>query len=229
MGHLTREALARLVDSSPVSEEQEHLDSCPLCAAELVALREQTESLGSLPDLRPPSGDWEALEARLVSEGLVHDGLKAGRWLQSMSPAWMQLAAALVLFFFGVGLGTRWTGTPENPDIPVVTDAGTQSLAIPVSQITDLDVAADAVRAAEGRYIETILRYRQLLDASGQTQDFSDPASRMEALEALMAAGQAAVRQAPADPFFNGILVSTLAEREAALQSASFASSGNWF
>ena len=132
MGHLTREALARLVDSSPVSEEQEHLDSCPLCAAELVALREQTESLGSLPDLRPPSGDWEALEARLVSEGLVHDGLKAGRWLQSISPAWMQLAAALILFFFGVGLGTRWTGTPESSDIPVLTDAGARSLAVPV-------------------------------------------------------------------------------------------------
>ena len=71
MGHLTNETLARLVSEAPSQDEKKHLDDCSDCRHELRALMEQTESLGSLPDLRPPAGDWEALEARLVSEGLI--------------------------------------------------------------------------------------------------------------------------------------------------------------
>jgi len=54
MGHLTIESLARLVSEAPSPEEQEHLDSCPTCQAELAALEAQTEAVGALPDLRPP-------------------------------------------------------------------------------------------------------------------------------------------------------------------------------
>jgi hypothetical protein len=43
-----------------------------------------------------------------------------------------------------------------------------------------------------------------------------------------VAASQAAVRQAPADPFLNGLLASTLAEREATLRKIS-SGGDNWF
>jgi len=86
-----------------------------------------------------------------------------------------------------------------------------------VSSIAD---AADAVRLAEQHYIMTLLQYRQLLDAQGEPGAIGDPASRFAALEAIVAAGRAAVQQAPADPFVNGVLVGALAEREALLRTA---------
>ena len=77
MEHLTKETLARLVDERPNPEQREHLSSCTVCGLELRGLRRQTEALGSLPDLRPPPGDWVGLEARLMSEGLVDGGSRS--------------------------------------------------------------------------------------------------------------------------------------------------------
>ena len=113
MGHLTTVSLARMVSEAPYPEEKDHLESCPACQAELQALREQTEAMGALPDLRPPAGDWEALEGRLVSEGMIRSsGLSFpnARWRSS---GWLQAAAALVLFIGGTAIGTRFTGSPE--------------------------------------------------------------------------------------------------------------------
>jgi hypothetical protein len=73
------------------------------------------------------------------------------------------------------------------------------------------------------------LRYRQLVDARGEPSYLGDPTSRLAALQALVAAGQAAVREAPADPFVNGVLVSALAEQEAILRNASWSSSDGVF
>ena len=69
MEHLTHDTLARLVDERPSPGERKHLQMCSRCAEELRALRLQSDALGSLAALRPPSGDWESLEARLVGEG----------------------------------------------------------------------------------------------------------------------------------------------------------------
>ena len=59
------------------------------------------------------------------------------------------------------------------------------------------------------------------MDAQGEPALIGDPASRFAALEGIVAAGRAAVQQAPADPYANGVLVSALAEREAILRNAS--------
>ena len=97
MGHLDIESLARLVSEAPSPEEEQHLEACSACRFELRALKEQTESIGSLPDLRPPTGDWEALEARLVSEGLIRSSDLARRASRWWSSGWIQAAAGLVL------------------------------------------------------------------------------------------------------------------------------------
>jgi hypothetical protein len=55
-----------------------------------------------------------------------------------------------------------------------------------------------------------------------------DPISRYAALEHLVSVSQAAVRQAPGDPFLNGFLASAIAERDAALRVVS-AGQDNWF
>jgi hypothetical protein len=228
MGHLTIENLARLVSEAPTPEEEHHLEGCSACRAELKALQEQTEAIGSLPDLRPPPGDWEALEARLASEGLIRtSGLAfpAKRWWSS---GWMQAAAAVVLFLGGTMLGSgafasrgddRLAQDAPPPGLELI-PVGAQ--AQPVSNLAD---AATAVNLAEQQYMLALLQYRQIMDAQGGPNYVADPTTRLAAIEAIVAAGRAAIQQAPADPYVNGVLVSALAEREAFIRNASITSS----
>ena len=66
------------------------------------------------------------------------------------------------------------------------------------------------------------------MDGQGTDPSMVDQAGRMAALEYLFAATQAAVRQAPADEFLNGLLAATFAEREATLRRIS-TRQDNWF
>jgi hypothetical protein len=225
MEHLSRETLARLVDEAPLAEESEHLATCLACTSELDALRAQTQALASLPEIRPPLGDWEVLEDRLRAEGLVHHFGLAQRLTLAQTPPWMRIAAAAVLFAGGstLGAGLAWRQPTELQSAAVPTDGAAQFTAA-----QDVDDAAAAVRIAEANYITALTRYRQLLGEQGGSDVIGDPSSRFAALEYLVAAGQAAVRQAPADPFLNGLLASTMAEREATLRQISN-TQDNWF
>ncbi len=224
MEHLTREALARLVDETPLPEEIDHLATCPTCASELDALRAQTRALGALPEIRPPLGDWDVLEARLRSEGLIEVPSLLSRLTLAQTPAWMRIAAAAALFLGGSLMGAAVTsGRPADRDMA----ASAQDASL-FADLDDVDAAAAAVRSAELNYIDALTRYRQLLEQGSGDAGIGDPSSRFAALEYLVAAGQAAVRQAPADPFLNGLLASTLAEREATLRRIS-TRQDDWF
>ena len=232
MRHLTTETLARLLDEKPGPEERDHLESCSECAAELRALQEQTEALSALPALRPPPGDWDELEDRLAGEGLIRraDRGTGPGWTPFGMPApgWLQAAAALVLFLGGTGVGlmaSEMTGSSAG-----VPDAGNPPVVAEARPAGSVDEAAEALRAAEERYVDAVVQYRQLLNPSGDDGDnAADPAIRYAALETLMAASQAAVREAPSDPFLNGVLASTMAEREAVLQTISASNEETWF
>jgi hypothetical protein len=222
MEHLNRETLARLVDEPPRAEETEHLASCLVCASELDALRAQTRALAALPEIMPPLGDWESLEARLRSEGLVDEARTFGGAGLARTPGWMKAAAAVAIFLGGTALGAGLAAPGSAPG-QITAGSGLASFA----SAENLEDAAQVVRAAEQGYVAALTRYRQLLEEEG-TEFGGDPRSRFAALEYLVAAGQAAVRQAPADPFLNGLLASTLAEREAALRRIS-STQDNWF
>jgi len=224
MEHLNLEALARLVDETPTAAEEEHLASCRVCTAELEALRLQTEELGALPELVPPVGDWAVLEARLRSEGLVGDPGLLDRVGLARTPEWMRAAAAVVLFLGGTALGATLDGNR-----PSLAGPGGSANAVSFAEAASVEDAASLVRVAEQNYVTALTRYRQLLaQEEGAEEELADPASRYAALEYLVAASQAAVRQAPADPFLNGLLASTLAERDATLRTIS-SSRDNWF
>ncbi len=220
MGHLTLDVLARLIDEEPTHGEREHLESCLHCTAELGALREQTEALADLPDVRPPQGDWDVLEARLVSEGIIEQGRRFPFRGLAVTPGWMQAAAGLVLFLGGVGIGSARAsdGEPEEAAMTSLSELVPVGSAV---QPANLGQAEDAVRMAEREYMEALVQYRQMRNAGDTGLPASDPASRFAAIEALVATTQAAVREAPADPFLNGVLVSAMAEREAALRRVS--------
>ncbi|HET9950043.1 MAG TPA: hypothetical protein VFQ22_14060 [Longimicrobiales bacterium] len=224
MDHLTGEALARLVDEAPAPREAEHLAECAECAAELVALRDQTEALRALPEIVPPRGDWRVLEARLRSEGLVRDPGLARRLGLTRTPGWMPAAAALVLFLGGTAVGATLGGDAATVPREEVALAAAEE---PASTVEE---AATAVRQAEQRYVSAVSRYRELMEREGLQQPVGDPLSRYAALEHLVSVSQAAVRQVPGDPFLNGFLASVLAEREAAARQVRQVSSGdNWF
>jgi hypothetical protein len=226
MGHLTLEALARLLDEQPTGEELKHLNSCLHCTAELAAMRDQVESLGNLPDVRPPQEDWDVLEARLLSEGVIQKRGWTPLKSLAVTPGWMQAAAGMVLFLGGMGLGAAVVrqNAAQDAELTSLSDL------MPVtSSLTpaNLGQAEDAVRMAERQYMDALMQYRTMRTASDDGYEPQDPAGRFAALDALVATSQAAVRQSPADPFLNGILISAMAERQAALQRVS--GSGEWY
>lgn len=223
MEHLTREALARLVDEEPSAEERTHLEACERCRDDLDGFQTQTEALGSLPDLMPPKGDWDELESRLVGEGLIRLGPAGNRI--TFQATWTQIAAAAVLFLAGTGMGAALTrGTPD----PLPGDVA-QAGALPVRQASNEDEATQVLADAEQQYVAALMQYRRLAGFEDDGAVNTDPVDRFAALEALFSATQAAVRQAPADPFLNGVLMSTMAERQATLRQISSSGQDNWF
>lgn len=259
MRHLSEEVLAGLVDEAPTEAEEAHLRSCPACARRLRELEEQTVALASLPALRPSSDDWDRLEARLRQKGLVRDAPSrratrdgsgaagtAGTAPARRGPgrnarsSWLQAAAALVLFLGGTAFGA-WMepaggdGSVAASSGPGRSSSGTEMTAgsITGQEVSDLNDAAFRLRSAEERYVEALMTYRSLLRRTNtgpeDPGEGENPAARFAALEALVAASQEAIRQAPADPFFNGVLASTMAERQAAIRQISTSDDDSWF
>lgn len=233
MEHLSLEALARLVDEAPFRSERQHLARCPDCSRELELLREQTEALGSLPDMRPAPGDWPALEERLKREGLLRTNTPADTVIRLIDRrrGWMQAAAALMLFLAGGLSGAVLApidpGTPGEEQVAAgETAAGEASPAgLPVAEASTVEEAAEILHLAEQQYRDATLRYRQLTRGP-EAEMLMDP-RRLAVIDAMLAVGQAAVQEAPDDPFLNGFLVSATAEREAAL-NALFASADRY-
>jgi hypothetical protein len=108
MSHLRYEDLARLVDERTTDREAAHLASCELCRTELDAMREDVQSLALLPDLSPAPDAWDALEARLLDEGLMRR-----RVLTFPATRYLQAAAAVVLLVAGTAVG-RLTANPDS-------------------------------------------------------------------------------------------------------------------
>lgn len=207
MERLNLEQLARLVDEPPTPSEQAILDGDPPLRRELEALRSQTEALRNLPAMLPPPGGWSELERKLLSAGLI-------RGRQGAPPVWrkrMQAAAAVVIFTGGTAFGWVTATTTDSPGGPAASSAGPASFA-------SVEEARAAVEEASRVWRESVGGYHRLLSARNQAQASRDPVVQLAALNTLMAAAQATVEEFPEDQFFNGVLVSTLAERDRALR-----------
>lgn len=208
--------LAELVDRTPTADEQVRLEAHPELGAELAALKGQSEALSGLPRMQPPRGDWAMLEARLMSEGLIHT--RKNRWLAlPLSSGWTRTAAAAALFIAGTATGMSFPG--GNGPSASVTIAE-------LATIETVDQAEEVVQAAEQQYMNSLLRYQQLRRASNEWGPMNDQ-SRSQALDLLVQAGESALRQAPDDPFINVFHLNTLAAREGAARNA--ATKDNWF
>ena len=200
-----------LLQARPSDAYRLHVYRLVQQAPELEAMRSQTVALGSLPEILPPKGDWRVLEAQLRSEGLVSDPSIVQRLGLARTPGWMKAAAAVMLFLSGAGTGVAMT----------TIDTTTSGDMVVAGDLSNVEDAAFAVRSAEEDYVTAVARYRRLLANDGRGEISTDPVGRYAALEHLVMVSQAAVRQAPGDPFFNGFLASAMAQRDAAAQMVS--------
>lgn len=216
MERLNLEQLARLVGEPPTPREQAALDANPALRRELQALRAQTAALGALPDVLPPPDGWKALRARLAAAGLLQ-GREDRRhpWRK-----WMQAAAALVLFTGGTAFGWTVGVAPERGTGDVAAAAAGDGAALDATPVS-LDDARAAVQRAEQAWAAAFDDYQRLLGAPDPAPAPRDPASRLAAVETIWAASRAAVEEEPADPVFNEILATMVAERHQLLRSIS--------
>jgi hypothetical protein len=224
MQHLTREALARLVDETPNHEERRHLDGCGACRAELAALQEQTSLLASLPPLTAPARGWPLLEAQLQQEGLVRS-TRFRRPLTGSGPRGLLRAATYIgLFLLGGASGTllmRGSG----PSAGGMASAGPQWQPVALEAETAEEAAA-VLREAEALYLDALGRYGQL---TGAPRMGSDPAARLAALEGIVLTTRAALEAAPADPVINGYYLTAIGQRDAVLRQIARGPDDPWF
>ena len=161
----------------------------------------------------------------LVSSGAIALGShRLGQTAASRSgrsiPA-MQAAAAVILFLGGTSFGAAMSADPRSG---LSGADGARLASVPVS----VEDAAEAVYDAERAYRQALSQYGQL-ERGDRTRDYNELIGRAAALDALLAATQEAVRIAPSDPFFNGLLVNTFNEREQMLRQISSTRDGGWF
>jgi hypothetical protein len=133
MPHLNHEALARLVDEPATSHEAAHLAACETCRAELDTMREDVQALALLPDVTPAPDAWDALERRLVDEGLLRR-----RRYAFAAGHYARLAAAIVLFVAGTAAGrlTAGPGTGQYAVAPQPVPPAAAGAALPAPPAT---------------------------------------------------------------------------------------------
>lgn len=218
MERLKLEDLARLVDEQPTAEEQAILDRDPGLRRELDALRAQTRELQTLPAILPPPGGWHELEQELVTTGLIRGHAPgAGMWRK-----WLQVAAAFVLFIGGTTFGwVTANGAGLGDGLDPQASAGSDPSGAGVASPASLEDARTAVEAAESEWRRAFGEYQQLFYAENGQQPRRDPVARLAGIEALVAAGEAAVQEAPDDEFLNLFYVNTLMERQQTLSQIS--------
>ncbi|MDE2982819.1 MAG: hypothetical protein OXU74_16635 [Gemmatimonadota bacterium] len=219
MERLSLEQLARLVDERPTSEERAILDADPGLRRELDALRAQKGALRDLPSMLPPPDSWPELEEKLMAEGLIRGSRRDPAFWRK----WMRMAAGLVLFIGGTAFGWAAGGAPAAA--PNGLAAGSDAADTEAVSFASLEEAMLAVQEAEQEWSAAFAEFRRLLGAQSERELPGDPAVRLAAIDALLAASRAAVEESPADQFFNGLVVSTLAERQQTLRQISRA---NW-
>lgn len=208
MSHLTLEALSRLVDEAPTTEERDHLDGCPRCREELDALRRQTETLGALPDMSPPPDLWPELQARLREERLVRSPPRVR--------GFARIAAALALFVTGAATGFAVRGPVDTVTVPAAAPTPGQEPAPTLASAPDPmdtgDVAADVERAQES-FAAALDRYMM-----ATSSEAPDPAARLAALDNIVMTTAEALNESPADPVINSYHLTAVAQRNELLR-----------
>lgn len=204
--HLERERLSALLDGDEDGEARAHLERCEACRRELETLRRMRMALSAMDDLEPPADGWERIEAELSARSPSTRG-DGPSW--SDGTTWLRLAAALLLFAGGLGVGTLL-----GPDGAIGPTAGggadTSAATLTASGEPDGDDSA---------YRDALDRLESLRARGPSPEEaYSDPAAAAEhlaRLDAVIRATREALHEDPADPAMNDFLFEVVEERQA--------------
>lgn len=210
MDHLSPETLSEYLDGGVAPGAEEHLAGCPLCVAELEALRELREELRSLPELDAPPTLWAGIEARLPVGGRAR---WPGAWPGRVA---IQAVAAAAVFVLGLGLGRMaFDGEPTRGDVAGVSSEPEGVVVQPAA--STLSGAMDEARLRREQYDNALRRLESFARQSGAPlRPVAE--ERLAALDVLVEATQAALAAEPADPVLNSYLFAAMEQRAEVLR-----------
>ncbi|MBL0169740.1 MAG: hypothetical protein IPP90_03270 [Gemmatimonadaceae bacterium] len=229
--HLDLERCAAFDHDALTTDELAHLAGCTVCRAErqaYVALQVMAAGMATSSD-GPRLTEWERLASGLRAEGLLASPAPmpsaavasasltlqtAPPPLRAVTPPWLRVAAALVFTAGGALLGRLSTGAGL---LPTASSIG----AVPTSAdgtggFSSVPQASDVLYRAQRDYERASL----WLAANDTTVHSSDVyRARLAALDQMMTASRAALREAPQDPVLNHYFLAAYTAREATLQA----------
>ena len=219
-GHIGGERFAAFDHDAETTDELAHLAGCAACRAEsqsYLSLHALSRDAAShCPPDAPRLTSWESLSAVLREEGLITSPaevvLMPGR--TRVTPTWLRVAAALTLVAGGA-LAGRYSST----DVSFAPTLASTSLASrDTDRFASLQAATEALYRAQSEYERASL----WLASNDSIVHSSDVyRTRLAALDQMMAASRAALRESPQDPVLNHYFHTASAAREATLQALS--------
>lgn len=230
--HLDPERIAAFDDEPFTPDEQAHLAVCAACRAEHEAVRAVVAMALELRHAEhaptaPRLVEWDAIARglRAPAEATVaHVPAPLPGSRRTMAPLMRRAAAALLLVGGGAVFG-RLSGevSAARANGGTVADASLTAAGLAVRPVsngtdndfTDIDDATRVLNRAQRDYERASL----WLAANDTTMRDSDVyRARLAALDQMMAASRAALRDAPQDPVLNHYYLAAYTAREATLQ-----------
>jgi hypothetical protein len=231
--HVAAERLAASDHEPLTTHELAHLARCGACRREHRAhetVRALAHAAAGAPTIETPRlVEWEALSVALRREGMIGDALQpttarpvAANVLPRRVPqrevaTWWRVAAAALLMVGSAAVG-RTTAT-----MPSALTVGGGESAVGLAGNTGTTDTFGSVRQASDVLYRAQRDYERAslwLAANDTTMHSSDVyRARLEALDQMMAASRAALREAPQDPVLNHYFLSAYNAREATLQA----------
>lgn len=227
--HLNDERLAAFDEDDSTTEELAHLAVCARCRAErqahlaLHAMARDAIAPSAGESSVPRLVEWEELSQAMRKEGLMARPVHlVSATLRSRS-LWLRTAAAVVLVLGGTMLGRISAGAPmwfDGASSSLNTPAMTASASLTSGPIASVQQATDVLYGAQRDYERASL----WLAGNDTTPHNSDVyRARLAALDQMMTASRAALREAPQDPVLNHYFLTAYTAREATLKQLSAA------
>ena len=243
--HLDDERLAALDHDAPTLNELAHLAGCPVCSTERLAYLSLQLMAGTMGALQHADGprltEWEQLADGLRRDGVLHVPLSRehhdaplvvqtiasapaplvapleSRPTRITTPVWLRTAAAMVLMAGGAMFGRLSTGAPLLANGgPSYRSPETSATLASDDGFSSVQQASEVLYRAQRDYERASL---WLAGHDTTVHDSDVYRARLAALDQMMAASRAALRDAPQDPVLNQYFMAAYTAREATLQA----------
>jgi hypothetical protein len=168
-----------------------------------------------------PLTNWESLSAQLRDEGIIRDGVTAGR---SGNQWWLRAAAAVLLVAGGavagrmtVGVKSQTASVKQSTPVSLASNTSTPDS---VRSFASEEQAWDVLNKAGADY-QAASAFLAARDRNAPADSTSVYQARLAALDGMTSASRKALYQAPHDPVINQYYLAAQGAREATLRQLS--------